>query len=258
MNAKSDEITGPRNDEWTIGDFLDRRALVETTARIATTWKPPLTIGVYGPWGEGKTSTMRMIQRALDGDCQSRWDSGHGQDDGEPVELPAELRRQIKGTVWFDPWQYQFENSPASSLVRTIVQTAEDRKWITASDSGAFGFFKGVGLALGEGLLRHYTGGNVGVGDVKASIINTIGPEALEKSFTELFQEKYCQAIDDILAEDPSQRLVVFLDDLDRCQGEYVVRMLEALKLTLLNPRCVYVLGADDTVVASSCWVGQQ
>ncbi len=252
MNAKSSGAAGPRNDEWTIGDFLDRRALIETTAKIAATWDAPLTIGICAPWGEGKTSTMRMIQRALDPDAANDWDAGHGQTDGKPpVELPAELRKQVKGTVWFDPWQYQFENSPASSLVRTILQTAEKRDWVKAKDSGAFGFFKGMGLALAEGGLRVYTKGSTGIGDVKESIVNAIGPEALGKSFAELFQEKYQEAIDDILAED-SSRLVIFLDDLDRCQPEYVVRMLEALKLTLLNPRCVYVLGIDDTVVASA------
>ncbi len=36
--AKTSPIPiGPRNDEWTIGDFLDRRTLVQTVAQAAPT-----------------------------------------------------------------------------------------------------------------------------------------------------------------------------------------------------------------------------
>ena len=134
MTNGPDGSRGPRNDEWTIGDFLDRRALVQAAAMAAATWRSPLTVGIYGPWGEGKTSTMRMIQGALDPDVIDSWGEGHGRDEGPPLELPREARANVRGTVWFDPWRYQFENTPASSLVRTIVQTAETRRGLCSGN----------------------------------------------------------------------------------------------------------------------------
>jgi hypothetical protein len=44
-------------------------------------------------------------------------------------------------------------------------------------------------------------------------------------------------------------KLVVFIDDLDRCLPENVMVILEALKLFLVKSRCVFVIGVDRTVV---------
>lgn len=40
-------------------------------------------------------------------------------------------------------------------------------------------------------------------------------------------------------------RMVIFIDDLDRCEGIVVYRLLESLKLYLNAHNCIYVLGLD-------------
>lgn len=44
-------------------------------------------------------------------------------------------------------------------------------------------------------------------------------------------------------------RLLIFVDDLDRCEGEVIVRLLEIIKLYLGTRYCVFVLGLDDGAV---------
>jgi hypothetical protein len=55
-------------DYWTIDDVLGYRAYARAIAQFIQhpDTKPPLTIGVKGPWGAGKTSVMRMVQAELD------------------------------------------------------------------------------------------------------------------------------------------------------------------------------------------------
>ena len=43
--------------------------------------------------------------------------------------------------------------------------------------------------------------------------------------------------------------LVVFIDDLDRCLPAKAVQVLEAVKLFLDKPGCIFILGADTRVV---------
>nr|VFK15954.1 MAG: Predicted P-loop ATPase, KAP-like [Candidatus Kentron sp. LFY] len=49
--------------------------------------------------------------------------------------------------------------------------------------------------------------------------------------------------------EDNAPRLILFIDDLDRCEEGVIVRLLEAIKLYLSSRRCVFVLGLDDSAV---------
>ncbi|MFC4589740.1 KAP family NTPase [Sphaerisporangium corydalis] len=55
-------------DRWTIDDRLGHRVYAEAIAAFVRhpDTRPPLTIGVKGPWGAGKTSLMRMVQDLLD------------------------------------------------------------------------------------------------------------------------------------------------------------------------------------------------
>lgn len=44
-------------------DSLQFKGFAQTLEEIITTSETPITIGVYGAWGSGKTSLMRMTQR---------------------------------------------------------------------------------------------------------------------------------------------------------------------------------------------------
>jgi len=61
----NDSKTYILNDQATEIDALDFTPYVETLADIIQTGNTPLTIGVFGPWGSGKTSLMKMVKNQL-------------------------------------------------------------------------------------------------------------------------------------------------------------------------------------------------
>ncbi|GAA0851006.1 P-loop NTPase fold protein [Streptosporangium amethystogenes subsp. fukuiense] len=135
-------------DRWTTEDQLGHRVYAEAIAAFVRhpETRPPLTIGVKGPWGTGKTSLMRMIQDLLD--------PGAAGDDPAPIHLPgsraeraltnaevlARTGRRPRGsagqaepdplplrradwrpTVWFNPWMYQNGEQVWAGLAHEII-----------------------------------------------------------------------------------------------------------------------------------------
>jgi len=53
----------------------------------------------------------------------------------------------------------------------------------------------------------------------------------------------------DLLKESGITKLIVVIDDLDRCLPETILETLEAIKLFLFVPRTAFILGADERLV---------
>ncbi|MGJ6961467.1 P-loop NTPase fold protein [Streptosporangium sp. G11] len=141
-------------DRWTTEDQLGHRVYAEAIAAFVRhpETRPPLTIGLKGPWGAGKTSLMRMIQDLLDpgaaGDAPApihlpgsraeraltnaevlartgrRPRESTGQAEPGPLPLrPADWRP----TVWFNPWMYQSGEQVWAGLAHEIISQVTRR-----------------------------------------------------------------------------------------------------------------------------------
>ena len=99
------EILGA--DTPTTNDLLGYKRFTEPIVRRiinATGKSTPLTIGVYGEWGSGKTSFLKMIDEAL--------------------------QNQDIHPIWFNAWKYDQEDNLWSALIQTILDQARIRgKW---------------------------------------------------------------------------------------------------------------------------------
>ncbi|MFB9674193.1 P-loop NTPase fold protein [Streptosporangium vulgare] len=135
-------------DRWTTEDQLGHRVYAEAIAAFVRhpETRPPLTIGVKGPWGAGKTSLMRMIQDLLDpgaaGDAPSpihlpgsraertltnaevlaRTGRRPRENAGRAEPGPLPLRpSDWRPTVWFNPWMYQSGEQVWAGLAHEII-----------------------------------------------------------------------------------------------------------------------------------------
>ncbi|GIH23055.1 hypothetical protein Aph01nite_13650 [Acrocarpospora phusangensis] len=156
-------------DRWTIDDDLGHRVYAEAIAAFVRhpETRPPLTIGIKGPWGAGKTSLMRMIQNELDpgaatgepgpitlprplparppsrllGIAGRMWPGVLGGSDRvtiaevrtwakRPPEPLPEAAAGLSGwrpTVWFNPWMYQNGEQVWAGLAHEIITQVTGR-----------------------------------------------------------------------------------------------------------------------------------
>ena len=212
--------------------------------------KMPMAVGIYGKWGYGKTSAMKWLQGAFD-----KWN-----------ELPQSRRKgniQVEH-IWFYPWKYQTREDVwrgliSELIIKSIKIQGADIQTVTKAVR-QFGKFLGRGfLHVLSGIkLKMEAGVNVGVARKKGGVefdgaqIMEIANEyeriiTPEKAYLNEFETTFKEWIRSNVG--PDKRLVVFIDDLDRCLPDVALQVLEALKLYLDTENLVIIIGIDREVI---------
>lgn len=205
---------------------------IENLLRETTNEDLPLTVGVYGPWGSGKSSFMKQLKRRLEGDG------------GGLPPLPC---------IWFDAWKYDRIADTRSALIYRILLDMK-KEGDKAINETITGLVKKCAKVFGAFAFQsHVTIGPPGFQFSPPSVEeveNTLIDEA-ESFQTEVdeFSETFGEAVREFVKSKEQDKLVVFIDDLDRCLPENVISSLEALKLFLDDAPCVFVLGLDRSIV---------
>lgn len=209
--------------------------------------RTPMAILISGGWGTGKTSAMKWLEK-----CLKDWNPHAG-------SAGARIR-----PVWFYPWKYDNKEDVRRGLIAEVVINSIDVK--TASTQTVINAAKQFGLFLGKSFLHvlasiklkgQVSGGagatKVGAGaEVDLASIKEILSEYQqaahpEKAFLNEFEKTLERWVKNTLGKD--ERMVIFIDDLDRCMPEIALQVLEALKLYLNIEKLIFVLGVDKEVV---------
>jgi serine/threonine-protein kinase len=232
--------------------------------------KTPFVIGIFGRWGTGKTTLMRMLEREL---------------------APRDVT-----TVWFSAWPYAQEQEMWAAFLQALTIRLTERLGLRDKLRLSAGMFRrslawdrllheaprlllraalvAVPAAVGALLVTTATdtlSRLVGSAGVAGSVGLTLwyaakaGASAARGSvrpdftlyrssdferhvgFLERFRSEFAQIVDALPGA--RGRLVVFVDDLDRCSPDKALQLLDAIKVFLDVPGCIFLLGVDVAVL---------
>jgi formylglycine-generating enzyme required for sulfatase activity len=263
------------DDLATGDDKLDFQPYVDALAEILldTNTHTPLTLGIFGDWGSGKTSLMKLLKGRLGHTPHRRtvwfnawkyhqeealWrafilrvlDALYPRESGEgPWEMRSRLSLEKLGEE--QRAQVQLLERLQSSLYQT-VEWEDLGRWAMNWRQG------GKELAEVPAYLLFVTTGSEKVAEalgIKPDLAKLLQRESqqhrLEKlTSMEQFEATFRRALQEILGAEG--RLVVFVDDLDRCIPEKAIQVLEAIKLFLDVPGCMFVLGLDAEAIEAA------
>jgi predicted KAP-like P-loop ATPase len=241
------------SDNETEIDLLDFSHLVTAVLSIILDKSlHPATIGIYGDWGSGKSSLMRMAKSTL-----------------EKSKNPKILGIQFNG------WLFESYDDAKSALMGTILdEIASHRKLIPKAKKlisklsrqvdwmrltvGAGKYLAAYAVAGNTGLVLSATTDLPAVAKAIADVVKDIDADEVEKIIKEnktesgdirLAIREFHTDFAQLLKETDIDTLVVFIDDLDRCNPETVIDIFEAIRLFLFVPNSVYVIAADENLV---------
>ena len=233
------------NDEPTLRDRLRRNALIAEVGEAIATCKPPQVFGVHGDWGLGKTSFLHQVRWYLAGDNPQALD-----EENAPKKAVHSKRVQ---SIWFDAWRYHAEAVPVVALLQEMrAQLAQQGSKELAVKKLSEVAFRGTLLSLDE--LTKKIGFQYAKFEQASrqwdaeNLAATLPSESLRKNLQETIRLLLPETGRRKGSEGES-RLVVFVDDLDRCEPEAAYRLLEGLKVYLTLDNCVFVLGLNQKAV---------
>lgn len=233
----------------------------------------PLTIGVLGDWGSGKSSLMRIAADEL---RQVKRESDPAIED-ERDALPYLI-------VDFSPWQYEDHEDVKVALMTTVLDALAERLPQATEEVGRLREFvarlKRWGRRAGRAgtsaapavlpILLQGSAPDMGA-ELTSALTATAGAVAKEAhgALAEPDPESSSQTTDtpmplgdiktfrkefgELVARIPGgDAVIVFIDDLDRCLPETVVDTFEAIRLFLNTPKTAYVLALNQNVVESA------
>ena len=210
-------------------DGLNMLGYANVVAGAAIGTRGPFTIGVFGKWGEGKSSVLRQALSLID----------------ESVSDAI--------CVWFNAWQYDHEPYPIVPLALTIAEKVDREipesnkhenasRWITLREIGT------ALRALASGLTVKAPFLDIDVKAILSELDRSTGATDGEPLRPGLYQKAFglLQAASATPAEETERPpIVVFIDDLDRCMPQHALRLLQAIRLVLSQPGFIFVLALD-------------
>lgn len=261
-------------DNETVDDLLGFQVHVDLIRRlILDSTMLPTTIGIFGDWGGGKTSIMRMLERDLD---PANWSH-------DPA---AKAECDDVAVIYLNTWLFEgYDDAKAALLAAILLQLGEHKRFGPRVRDGVVGLLKSVNVMrlLRLGLLRvgvpalaaFASGGATAVSPAIAGALGAVMPatsgesEKLDKPEVGMEDSvnwerllRHDRASDDpltvrtfrgrfakLLKDSNIKALVVLVDDLDRCIPERIIETLEAIKLFLNVERTAFVIGADPRIV---------
>lgn len=202
----------------------------------------PLTIGVQGEWGSGKTSLMKMVVAALEASDRPKlitwfdtWQYGAlGEDEGLGIQLLIDLNAALTSAL---------DNDAAAQRISTRISRLLASAYQIARKVGR------VGKALAAGVASYASqdliNGEVLVSDDESEPTTRVSLPRIKG----LFQSLVAEYVKKQGGQSTGARVVVFVDDLDRIRPGRAVALLEVMKNFIEIEHCVFVIACDQQVV---------
>jgi len=191
----------------------------------------PLTIGIYGKWGAGKTSLLNLIEKNIEIFHKEKGDKPY-----------------IK--FHYNPWIYQTKEEMLFDFFETLSRKLNYSGNENLKKAGKLikkysRYLKAVKLSASVGIPKLF---NAGVSIEPYEILKRLGEdlEGEEKSLDELKSE-----IDNTL-KSSNKKIIIFIDDIDRLDKDEIFTLFKLIKINADFKNLIFIVCLDPDYVAKA------
>ncbi len=207
-------------------DLLEIEKYTNGLIKFIESSATPITIGVQGEWGSGKTSLLNTIKEDL---C----------DKNGAKHFP----------IWINTWEYSLLSSPDETLMKIVIGLVDEIGKLTKNNNTEKAK---KALALTGTLLKNFGGAIGGVAgkgvEIAGKLIEDNTNESQDNSIKAL-RNALQIVVDEAIETNNKSSFIFFIDDLDRLEPSVAVSILELIKNLFDLENCVFILAIDYGVV---------
>lgn len=214
-------------------DIINRNKDIVYFYSILQAQETASTIAIDGRWGSGKTFFVRqtkMVINALNPSCDMDDELKSKATARLPFTKTEQERENFNIAVYYDAWKNDNDTEPVLSLIYEITKQLSVE--FSLSDKSI--------VKIAGSIVEAFSGHNVnGIKDALTA----------EDPFTKFKEQKDLEIkikefFSGLLAE-RGNRLVVFIDELDRCKPTFAVHLLEQIKHYIFDDRITLVFSVN-------------
>lgn len=242
----------PTDTPWE-GDKLSRQSVADYLTPVIASIRQPFVIGISSPYGTGKTFFIQNWQKSLKADKYC--------------------------TAYFNAWETDYSENPLIAFISAIKSDLEKSKDETESKKapklvelakkGGVYLTKKAIPVIAKGVVRNFIGDD-GVNQLVdfspdtenqiSEVFGSMAEDALRQheaiqssieSFKTYLEEFVKETTKDKDSED-KKKLIIFVDELDRCRPTYAIEVLECIKHLFNVPGVVFIIAVDEEQLRSS------
>lgn len=221
-------INKPEEDLFNFKHYAEK---VQKLIQLNSSNPEPITIGIYGKWGEGKTSFLNLIENKID-----HFEKKEG--DKEYLKFH------------FNPWRYSSEDEMLFDFfdalskkfyVKENTNLQEVGKWISKYSK----YLKAVKISATVGMPKIF---NSKVSFDVNEIFEALGEDLKGDKLT---LDSLKNKVNDTIKAS-NFKVVVFIDDLDRLDKEEIYTILKLIKLNANFSNFIFIVNLDSKQVAKA------
>ena len=223
-----------RPERHAMKDSLGIEEQIEQICGIAKNCQPPLAIGVLGEWGQGKTTMMRHVMQRLesDEDCLA---------------------------VWFDAWRFDASESLLLPLFATIhehlkvIPKNQTKTELANSEKKKEEAWEHVMLGLAAAMkveksVQEFYNAARSIDEAKNTAKKfdqlSVQYDAIH-DLKESIESYVAEALAVLRPQGTNRRLLIFVDDLDRCSPDLALTLLDQCRIHFEINNAVFIYGLN-------------